>query len=129
MYLNLGICVHYPKSNPYYQGRQFKKHFFQNYAPVLTDFLTSIKHPMVERWHPHVVLLFSICKSVFTCILIRGFVFNSIAETHNSVHGKYFLLDNVAPPFSFFWFNRSNVFVSEYLDLSKKNEIIAKHRT
>ena len=29
----LRVCVPYPKSNPYYQGRQFKMHFFQNYAP------------------------------------------------------------------------------------------------
>ena len=27
-FLKLGICVHYPKSNLYYQGRQFKMHFF-----------------------------------------------------------------------------------------------------
>ena len=26
--LKLGVCVHYPKSNPYYQGRQFKMDFF-----------------------------------------------------------------------------------------------------
>ena len=26
--LKLGVCVHYPKSNLYYQGRQFKMHFF-----------------------------------------------------------------------------------------------------
>ena len=39
MYLKLGIFVHYPKSNPCYQGRQFKMHFFfffQNNAPFLT---------------------------------------------------------------------------------------------
>ena len=24
---HLGVCVHYLKSNPYYQGRQFKMHF------------------------------------------------------------------------------------------------------
>ena len=28
IYLKLGICVQYPKSNPYYQGRQFKMQFF-----------------------------------------------------------------------------------------------------
>ena len=33
IYLKHGICVHYPKSNTYYQGRQFKIHFFKNYAP------------------------------------------------------------------------------------------------
>ena len=36
VYVKLGICVHYPKSNPYDQGRQFKLHFFQNYAPFST---------------------------------------------------------------------------------------------
>ena len=25
--LKLGVGVHYPKSNPYYRGRQFKMHF------------------------------------------------------------------------------------------------------
>ena len=28
IYLKLGLCVHYQRSNPYYQGRQFKMHFF-----------------------------------------------------------------------------------------------------
>ena len=28
IYLQLGVCVHFSKSNPYYQGRQFKMHFF-----------------------------------------------------------------------------------------------------
>ena len=37
IYLKLAICVHYAKSNLYYQGRQFKIHFFfQNYAPFST---------------------------------------------------------------------------------------------
>ena len=27
VYLQLGVCVHYPKSNPYYQKRQFKMQF------------------------------------------------------------------------------------------------------
>ena len=30
------VCVRYPQSNPYYQGRQFIMHFFQNYASLLT---------------------------------------------------------------------------------------------
>ena len=30
IYLKLGVCVHYPKGNPYYQGRQLKKNFFFN---------------------------------------------------------------------------------------------------
>ena len=60
VYLKLGACIHYPKSNPYYQGRQFKMlFFFQNYAPFFdVDFLSSIKHSTAEHWHPHVVLLF-----------------------------------------------------------------------
>ena len=28
IYLKFGVCVHYPKSNPYYQEKQFKIHFF-----------------------------------------------------------------------------------------------------
>ena len=36
IYLQLEVCVHYSKSNPYYQGRQCKMHFFQNYAPLST---------------------------------------------------------------------------------------------
>ena len=35
IYLKLATCVHYPKSNLYYQGRLFKMHF-QNYAPLST---------------------------------------------------------------------------------------------
>ena len=27
IYLKLGVCVHYPKRNSYYQGRQFNMHF------------------------------------------------------------------------------------------------------
>ena len=60
VYLKLGVCVQYPKSNPCYQGRQFKMpFFFQNYAPFFNlDLLSTIKHLTVEYWHPHVVLLF-----------------------------------------------------------------------
>ena len=36
IYLKLRVCVHYPKSNPYYQERQSKMHFLQNYAPSST---------------------------------------------------------------------------------------------
>ena len=36
IYLKLGICAHFPKSNPYYQGKLFKMHFFFNYAPFST---------------------------------------------------------------------------------------------
>ena len=54
-YLKLGICVHCPKSNPYYQGRQFKMHFLRIMA---LDFLSHIKHPTAKHWHLHAVLLF-----------------------------------------------------------------------
>ena len=34
IYLDLGICIHYPKSNPYYQRRQFKMIFFFRIMPL-----------------------------------------------------------------------------------------------
>ena len=61
IYLNLGVFVHYPKSNPYYQGRQFRMIFFSELCPLFDlDILSSIKHPTAERWHPHAVLLLTI---------------------------------------------------------------------
>ena len=50
----------FPKRNPYYQQRQFKILFFYSeLCPFFNlDFLSSIKHPTAENWHPHVVLLF-----------------------------------------------------------------------
>ena len=38
IYMKLGVYVHYHKSNPCYQGSQFKMHFFlfQNNAPFST---------------------------------------------------------------------------------------------
>ena len=46
----VSACVHYPKSNPYYQGRQFQTHFFPELWPCFnSDFLSSIKHPAAER--------------------------------------------------------------------------------
>ena len=36
IYLKLGAYVHYPRSNLYNQGRQFKMHLFQNCAPFST---------------------------------------------------------------------------------------------
>ena len=57
IYLKLGVCVHYPKSNPYYQGRQFKRLFFSEICPFLDlDFVSSIKHPTAERRCRHAVL-------------------------------------------------------------------------
>ena len=63
VYLKLGACVLYPNSNPYYQGRQFKMHFLfsESYPFFDLDFLSSIKPPTAERWHPHAVLLFHFC--------------------------------------------------------------------
>ena len=54
IYLKLRVCVPYPKSNPYRQGRQSKMLFFSELNPFLDlDFLSSIKHPIAERWHSH----------------------------------------------------------------------------
>ena len=50
IYLKLGVCVHYPKSNLYYQGRLIKMIFFSELCPFFFN-LSSIKHPTVERWH------------------------------------------------------------------------------
>ena len=47
------VCVHYQKSNPYYQGRQSKSFFFFS---ELCPFSTY-KHPTAERWHLHAVLM------------------------------------------------------------------------
>ena len=45
--------VHYQMSDPYNQGRHFKKYFFQNHAPFFDDFLSTTK-----CWHQIAVLLF-----------------------------------------------------------------------
>ena len=48
IYLKLGVCVHYPKSNAYYQGRQFNMNFFSELCPIFdlnVFFLYYIKHP------------------------------------------------------------------------------------
>ena len=36
VYLKLGVCVCYPKSKLYYEGRQFKMHFFRIMCLFLT---------------------------------------------------------------------------------------------
>ena len=60
IYLKLGVCVHYQTGNLYYQGRQFKMHFFPQLCPFLDyDFLSSIKHSTAERGHLHVMLFFN----------------------------------------------------------------------
>ena len=54
IYLKLGVCVHCPKSNPYYQGRQFKMDFFFFFRimPLFhLGLLSSINHPTAKGWH------------------------------------------------------------------------------
>ena len=36
IYFELGVCFEYPKSNPYYQWKQFKMYNFQHYVPFST---------------------------------------------------------------------------------------------
>ena len=70
IYFKLGICVQYPKSNPYYQGRHF---LFQNYAPFFNlKFLSSIKHRTATPWLSHAVLLLN----YITFILQSAIAFN-----------------------------------------------------
>ena len=38
IYLKLGVCVHYQKNNPCYQGRQFKMIFIFRIMPLLRHF-------------------------------------------------------------------------------------------
>ena len=63
IYLELGVCVHHPKSNPCYKGRQFQMHFSELCPLFDLDILASIKHPTAERWHPYVVLMFSLLSA------------------------------------------------------------------
>ena len=59
IYLKLGVRVQSPNSNPYYQGKLFKMHFYFGILPFFNlEFLFSIKHLTAERWHPYAVLLF-----------------------------------------------------------------------
>ena len=64
IYLKLGVCVHYPKSNPYYQGRkQFKMHFFRTMslfrltlfilyqAPTCGALVKKIVTKVMENFH------------------------------------------------------------------------------
>ena len=89
IYLILGVCVHCPKSNPYYQGRQFKMHFFQDYAPFQLRLLSSIKHPTAMRWHPHVVLL-SVSRTSYSAFptMLLNFCPKIFARA-NSIRAKY----------------------------------------
>ena len=62
--LKHGVSVHYTKSNPYLQGRQFKMHFFPELCPFFDlTILSSIKHPTAECWHPHAVLLLTLFQT------------------------------------------------------------------
>ena len=61
IYLKLGMCVHYSKSNPYYQRRQYKMlfFFFSELCPFSNKtFSFFIKHPTAERLHPYAGLMF-----------------------------------------------------------------------
>ena len=49
--LKLGICLLNPKSNPYYQGRQFRMHFLA----LLAESQQSLCHGMVSVVHLSVV--------------------------------------------------------------------------
>ena len=42
----LGVYVYYPKCNPYYQGRQFKMHFFV--CSELCSLFSSPEHNMLK---------------------------------------------------------------------------------
>ena len=80
IYLKLEVCVHFPKSNSYYQGRQFKIHFSELCPFFSLNILSSIKHPTGERWHPHVVLLVSLSTSCSWAwhphvVLVLSFIF------------------------------------------------------
>ena len=79
--LKLGICVHSPKSSPFYPGGQFKINFFTELCPLLDlDILSSIKHPTAERWHLHAVLLFLSNYSVVTQLIL--WLFNHFQTTN-----------------------------------------------
>ena len=43
IYLKLGVCVHYPKSNLYYQGRQFKMYLYR-----IMPLFSSSEHNMLR---------------------------------------------------------------------------------
>ena len=88
IYLKIWIYVHYPKSNPYYQGRQFKLHFFPELCPLYNLDLSSIKHPKAEHWHPHAVFLFT-WKSSFIFEILKFVVklwFNSTKRQNFWIH-------------------------------------------
>ena len=50
--LKLGVYVHCQKSNPYYQGRQFR--FLSELCPLFSlRIFILYRHPTYERWHPN----------------------------------------------------------------------------
>ena len=57
IYLKLGVCVHYPESNPYYQGRSFKMYFFR----IMPLFCIRI---FIHYQAPHSRALASACSAL-----------------------------------------------------------------
>ena len=60
-----GLCVHYPKSNPSYQGKCKKAFFFSELCPFfrLRHFILN-QAPDSQAWAPHAVLLLYIFVDV-----------------------------------------------------------------
>ena len=85
VYLKFGVCVHNPKSSPYYQGRQFEMHFFfsELYPFFDIDFFSSIKHTTAEHLHPHAMLLFY--PRVENIVGKEKMLFTSIFSLSNNV--------------------------------------------
>ena len=76
IYLILGVCVHCPKSNPYYQGRQFKMHFFQDYAPFQLRLFILYQAPHSYAMAPTCGALVSFKNQLF-CFSHNAFEFLS----------------------------------------------------
>ena len=74
MYLKLGVCVYYPKSSPYYQGRQFKMHFF--FFRILLLFQLFILYQA-----PHSQALAPACDAL---VLIKAFL-APLAESQRAI--------------------------------------------
>ena len=82
IYLKVGVCLPYPKSNPLYQWKQFKMHFLFNFRimpPFYLNFLFSISHPTAKHWNLHAVLMFYIRIVVATKLIHLSLLF--IAST------------------------------------------------
>ena len=82
--MKLGVCVHYPNSNSYCQRRQFKMHDFLELCPFFDlDFLSTIKHPRAEHWHPHALLFLTMYSLWLEDYLPLNF--KNISEISHSV--------------------------------------------